>query len=174
MLDVRVLPDHVRRELDRQESAETTVVFLTIEHAELPEPIRVVSDPRNFVLDGFTHIGFYFDITVLSDGEGPPYASLTVQNADKRVSEGILSAVTPARVKIEVIAGSNFNLEDNPCTEIGGPNTAERIYSAPHLFLTEVEANVLTVQGRLVSWDYTQELWPGIMATKNRLPGLFR
>lgn len=170
----RDLPHAVLRELNKQEMAEFLLVFLTITHSQLSEPIRVVSDPRNFVLDNYTFIGFQFDIQLLSDTENAPYAELSLQNVDKIISEGVLRAQTPARLKIEVIAGSQFNLDDNPCTEIGGSGNAERLYSAPQLFLTEVECDALKISGRIVSWDYTLELWPGMLATKDRLPGLFR
>jgi hypothetical protein len=170
----RILPDAVVRELNRQDSAELLLVFLTITHPQLADPIRVVSDPRSFVLDNNTFTGFLFDIQLLSDTESAPYAELSVQNVDKVISEGLLLIDTPARLHIEVISGSQFNLDDSPCTEIGGAGNAARVYSAPQLFLTEVDCNALQISGRIVSWDYTQEPWPGVFATKDRLPGLFR
>lgn len=170
----RTIPASVRRELERQQSAEIAIIFLTITQRTLAKPIRVVSDPRNFILDNFEFIGFEFRVTTLNDDEGPPFASLEVQNVDKRISEALMLIDEPPNVKIEVISSTQFNLDDNPCTEVGGSGTAARIYSAPQLFLTEVEANALTITARLVSWDYTQELWPGLFATQNRLPGLFR
>lgn len=173
-MTLRVIPDSVRRELDRQDSSEVMLVFLTVTHAELAAPIRVVSDPRNFILDNNEYIGFEFDIRILNDTENPPFSQLTIQNVDKKISEGILTARNPARINIEVIAGSEFNLDDNPCTEKDGVGSAQRTYKAPHLFLTEVEGNALSISGRIVSWDYTQELWPGLLATQDRLPGLFR
>lgn len=170
----RTIPDAVRRELDRQESAEVLLVFLTISHNTLDAPIRVVSDPRNFVLDDETYQGFQFEVKLLSDSENAPYAELAIQNVDRRIGQAILDIETPARLHIQIVAGSEFNLDDNPCTEIGGAGSATRVYSAPQLFLTEVECTALQITGRIVSWDYTLELWPGMAATKNRLPGLFR
>lgn len=173
-MNSRTIPAEVLRALNNQESGELLLLFLTISHSALATPIHVVSDPRDFILDGNHHIGFEFNISLLSDDEGAPFSQLSLQNVDKRVSEGIQLINTPARLHIEVISGSQFNLDDTPCTEIGGAGNAERIYSAPQLFLTEVDVNALEVTGRLVSWDYTQELWPGMMATQDRFPGLFR
>jgi len=170
----RTIPDAVIRELNREASANPVLVFMTIDQESLFEPIRVVSDPRNFILDGKEFVGFEFSIKLLSDTEEAPRSQLTIQNVDKRIGEGVLRAETPPRVTIEVIDGSQFNLDDNPCTELYGPGNAERIYSAPQLFLTEVEFDAFQVTAQIVSWDYTQELWPGILATKSRLPGLFR
>lgn len=170
----RTLPDAVIRELNRQESSELMLVFLQISHPELATPVRVVSDPRDFVLDGNTYNGFTFDIQLLSDDDNAPYAELAVQNVNKLISEGVLLIKTPARLQIDVIAGSQFNLDDEPCTEIGGAGYAERVYTAKQLFLTEVDCNAMQLTGRIVSWDYTQEPWPGVFATKSRLPALFR
>ena len=170
----RTMPEQVLRELNRQESSELVLLFLTITNPELADPIRVVSDPRDFILDDNQFIGFQFNISPLSDNEEAPFSQLTIQNVDKRVGEGILLLSTPPRLKIEIISGTQFNLDDNPCTEKEGSGTAERIYSAPQLFLTEVDANVLEITGRIVSWDYTQEVWPGMMATQDRFPALFR
>lgn len=170
----RTLPAAVLREVNRQDSAEFYVVFLTIAHPALSDAIRVVSDPRNFMLDGHEHIGFLFDIRLLTDNEAAPFSQLTIQNIDKKIPEGILSAVAPARVHIQVFAGSEFNLDETPCTEKNGPGSAVYTYNAPQLFLTEIETDSMTVTARIVSWDYTQELWPGMMATKTRFPGLFR
>lgn len=170
----REIPASVVRELNRQDSPEFYLAFLTISHPQFADAIRVVSDPRNFMLATKEHIGFQFDIRLLTDNEAAPFAQLTIQNVDKRIPEGILKAVSPARVHIEVFAGSEFNLDETPGTEKNGPGTAVHMYNAPQLYLTEVEADSLQITARIVSWDYTQELWPGTMATKNRFPGLFR
>ncbi len=169
---VRILPPEVLRELNRQESAELLLVFMTITHPTLTDVIRVVSDPRDFMLDGNQHIGFRFDIRLLTDNEAAPFAQLTIQNVDKRIPIALLEVNQPARVHIQVIAGSECNLEEAPCTELG--KNTPRVYNAPMLYLTEVEGDAMQITGRIVSWDYTQELWPGMMATKDRFPGLFR
>ena len=170
----RLVPTEVVRELNRQDSSEFYVLFLTISHPLLADAIRVVSDPRDFELDEKIHIGFVFDIRLLSDNEAAPFAQLTIQNIDKRIPAAILESNAPARVHIQVFASSEFNLDEKPCTEKNGPGSAIHVYNAPQLFLTEVEADAMQITARIVSWDYTQELWPGMMATKTRFPGLFR
>lgn len=171
---VRSVPPEVLRELNRQDSPEFYLVFLTIAHPQFSDAIRVVSDPRKFRLNNEEYVGFQFDIRLLTDNEAAPFAQLTIQNVDKRIPEGILTAVSPARIHIEVFAGSEFNLDEEPGTEKNGPGSAIHMYNAPQLYLTEIEADAIQITGRIVSWDYTQELWPGMMATKNRFPGLFR
>jgi len=173
MTIARDIPDGVRRELEREESAEFYLVFLTLRHSRLGTPVRVVSDPKDFVLDGQTYTGFVFRIELLTDTEGMPTAQLAVQNVDRRIGEAVLSAEGAPRIDIDVIAGSEFDLTADPRTELSAGNSA-RVYAAPGLYLTEVEADALEVRGRLRSWDYTQETWPGLRVTEDRFPGLYR
>jgi len=169
----RDIPDGARREIERAESAEFFPVFLTLRHDGISEPIRLVSDPKDFVLDGNTHTGFMFRVDLLSDTEGMPTAQLAVQNVDRRIGEAVLAARGAPRIDMEVIAGSEFDLSADPRTELSAGNSA-RVYSAKSLYLTEVEADVQELRGRLRSWDYTQETWPGTRVTQDRFPGLYR
>jgi hypothetical protein len=167
----RILPDGVGREVDRQESAEIYLVFLTVRHVNLPEPIRVVSDPHDFMLDGVRHQGFEFDVNLLSDTEDAPRAQLTIQNVDRRIAEAVLSMDSPARLDLDVIAGSQFNLTVSPRLPLTTP--VPRVWRARHLYLTEVEGDPLQLTGTIRSWDYSQETWPALRATQNRFPGLY-
>jgi len=159
--------------MDREASAEFYLVFLRLYHDAIAEDIRVVSDPKDFILDGETFTGFVFLIELLTDTENMPTAQLAVQNADRRIGEAVLSARGAPRIDIDVIAGSEFDLTADPRTELSAGNSA-RVYSAKGLYLTEVEADALEVRGRLRSWDYTQETWPATRVTADRFPGLFR
>jgi hypothetical protein len=168
----RFLPAAVQRELERQETQETLLVFLTIFHRSLFEPIRVVSDAVNYVLDGNTYIGFEFEINLLSDSEGMPRARLTVQNVDKKIGRAIIASVDPVRLNIEVIAASNFDLTAEPRTELDAGNTP-RIYTAKYLRLADVEGDELQLTGTIRSWDYMQEQFPAVRATEDRFPALY-
>lgn len=172
----RTIPDGVTREINRQDSPEFYLVFLTIQHRVLVDPIRVVSDTKSFVLKDAastarTYLPYKFGIQLLSDSENMPTAKLTIQNVDRRIGKAIQEATEPAKLMIEVVAGSEFDLTVDPRVEV---STAERIYVAENLTLFDVEANPLQLTGTLRSWDYTQEIWPGTRATQDRFPGLFR
>lgn len=167
----RDIPAGVRREIDRQDSPEIHLVFLTLRHKMLPEPIRVVSDPADFMLDGNLYQGFEFEISLLSDAEEAPRAQLKVQNVDRRIGDAVFNATEPARLDIEVITGSQFDLSVTPRVPLG-PSVA-RSYVAKQLYLTDVEGDVLQLSGTIRSWDYTQETWPALRATQNRFPGLY-
>lgn len=167
----RSVSPEFRREIEKQQSADFALIFLTISHPELEEVIRVVSDPKDFVWGGKTFQGFQFEISLLSDTDKFPEARLTMQNVDQRVGESLRRVRAPARIRIDVISASQFDLTVSPRTEIG---TADVEYTADSLYLVEVEVDVMEISGRLMSWNYSQELWPGVRATQDRCPGLYR
>jgi len=171
MVIERSVPAGVRREVDREESAEQYLVFLTISHSTLSTPIQVVSNSADCVLDGSTYTGFRFNISVLSDDEQAPRAQLSIQNVDLRIGRALQDIDDPARIKMEVIAGSEFDQTVDPHTEI---STAARTYVADQLYLVGVEADAMTITGRLETYDFARETWPGNMATQEAFPGLFR
>ena len=171
MVIERTVPAGVRREIDREESAEQLLAFLTISHPRLLTPIRVVSDPVDFVLGGETFDGFEFNIEIMTDNDGSPFAQLSIQTVDRRIGEVLRSMDNPAKLLLEVIAGSEFDQTVDPRTEIA---TAARTYSADQLHLIGVDGDVIFITGRLQVRDYAKEIWPGVMATQDRFPGLFR
>lgn len=167
----RLISQSLRRELEKQESGEELLVFLTITHPSLDEAIRVVCDPEDFIYDGETYIGFIFDIAILSDNDRPPETRLTVQNVDEQIGHAIKSLIGPPRVKIEILALSDFDTSVIPRVPLGTP-TVE--YRADQLFLVDVDGDDGEITGRITSWDYSQTTYPGIRATQRRCPGLYK
>lgn len=167
----RVISYGFRREIERQESGEEVLCFLTISHPEMNDPIRVVNDPEYFIYGGNEFIGFPFQFEVLSDGDRAPEARLVVQNVDSRIGETLLGLVDPPRVKIEVLALSSFDTSVKPRTEIG---TASVEYSADGLYLKDIEGSAMEISGRLINFDYAQTVWPWPPATQTRCPGLYK
>ncbi len=166
----RDIPGSFRAAIEYEQTADFPLVFLTITHSELAEPIRVVNDPENFMLDGKEHTGFDFKIELLTDNDQPPRAQLTVQAVDRRISNTLLKIVNPAQIELQVIDSGQFNLDVSPRTEI---MTAVRAYRARKLYLADVTGDKLMVSGTLRSWDYTQDTWPALRATEARFPGLY-
>lgn len=166
----RNVPASVRADIEREANSDALLVFITITHPDLLEPIRVVNDPENFTLSGALHVGFEFRIELLSDNDSPPTARLTIQNVDRRIGDTLLRTVNPPRIELQIVAASEFDTTVSPRTELG---TAARIYRAQHLYLTDVSGDKLQVSGTLRSFDYTQETWPALRATEARYPGLY-
>ncbi|MBB99196.1 MAG: hypothetical protein CML67_06625 [Rhodobacteraceae bacterium] len=167
----RAIPSDLARELEGPETAETLLVFLRIGHRRLSRDLLIVSDGADYLIDGETWTGFDFDIRLLSDTDQPPRTELTVQNVDRRIGEAILSLDSPARLDIDVIPASQFDTSADPRVPLVNP--VARAYSARHLALVDVTADVLQLRGTIRSWDYTQEAWPSMRATQDAFPGLY-
>ena len=165
----------IRKELEAQFSPEADLLFLTLTHTLLSEPVRVVNDTKDFVYDGNTFTGFPFDIQILSDDESPPKAQIAIQNIDSRIGETIRGLRTPVRMKLELLSSVDFDLSVDPRVELGGGSPgATVLYSFDKAFLVNCKVDFLTVTGDIMGWDYQQRVWPGRRATQDRFPGLFR
>lgn len=167
----RNVPQSVISEIEKQASEEALLVFLEIYHEDLMEPIRVVSDPENFVLDGVEYVGFDFRINILSDNDSAPQARLTIMNVDERIGQAVQRSTSPVNLNIQILPMSEFNIDVVPRTQLNTP--AIRVYRAPHLRLSEVTGDLMQISGKITSWDYSQEPWPALKATESRFPGLF-
>ncbi|MFA7279821.1 MAG: DUF1833 family protein [Sterolibacterium sp.] len=174
----REIVERDQREINRQESPEVHLVFLTISHPELSDPIYVVldsseamSEPNRFIYAGIEYIAFPFEIELLSDTDSVPKARLSIQNVDKVIGETIANLTNPPRMRFEVVPASYFDLNVTPRVEL---ETPVPMYVADELYLTNVDVDAMTVTGQIESWNYSQETWPGRRATQNRCPGLFR
>lgn len=174
---MRTIPAIARAEYEQETTAEIPLVFLHISHSELSDPIRIVSDPENYMLDlqdgngSKLYIGFEFEINLLSDGENMPSARIAVQNVDTIIGQAVRNSAQPAILEIIVISSNEFNEANFPRTQINTP--ANYIYRAQWLRLTDVEGDVFQLTGTIRSWDYTQENWPGLRVTESRFPGIY-
>lgn len=171
MAKQRSVSTSLRTELDRQETGEALLVFMTITNPDVNDIIRVVSDSVDYIWNDQKYIGFWFDASLLSDDDNPPEAQIKVQNVDEKIGLALQAVTKPCRVQIDVVAASQFDQSVVPRVAVEDPVIVE--YSAKHLYLTNVDVNVMEVMGTLASWNYTQRSWPGIRATKTRCPALY-
>lgn len=162
-----------RKAVQASQSADFPLAFVTLTHADLATPLRVVSDTVDYVWMGNTYTGVMFDIQILKDDDSMPEGRLTIPNVDQSLGVLLLSLKTPPRIKIELCNSADFNLTVTPRVSLvaGGP-PAE--YTADALWLYDVTVDAMMVQGRVASWNYDQELWPSVRCTQDRTPGLFR
>jgi len=168
----RLITDALKQELLAPRTGEVILQFATISHVDLTDPIRVVSDIKNYVLGTDPFIGCPFKIALVSDGERPPRAVVSIQNADRRVGEVVCSITTPPRFKLQLLSSLDFDLTVDPRVELSPPATVE--YEADFLFLREIKVDAITIEAELTTNVFTAEPWPVVRATKDKLPGLFR
>jgi len=162
----------MQREMDRPRRYDWPVAFLTISHAELDTPIRIVADPEDFQKDGYTFTGFPFSINLLTDTDKVPEARITLPNVDKKIGTLVRGITGPVNLHLELVALSEFDLTVFPRTPLSSPVTVE--YSAPHLYLTDVEGDAGQISGLIIGYNLSREAVPGYRCTQELTPGLWR
>jgi hypothetical protein len=170
----RSVPASFRQVAESRFGDEVDLIFITVSHPNILEPIRVVCDTKDFIYGGEKFIGFFInDIQLLTDDDQPPKAQLVIQNVDPIIGETIRVMPNAARLKIELLSSEDFDLTTDPRVEKDSEDT-EVVYTADKLFLTNVKVDVLQISAEIVGWDYLQRVWPGQHVTKDLLPGAFR
>lgn len=141
-----------------RETDEVVLVLLTIDHASLDDPIRVVDNTKDITSNGNTFTAFPFEITLPSDGDAAPKAQLTIANVDRSIGDALDQITTAPTVKMQLILASD-------------PDTIEREWD---LFeLVNVQIGAIQVTGDLAVRARTQDPWPNVMVTPGRFPALF-
>lgn len=142
-----------------QETPETVLLLLTIEHDDLPSPLRFVNDAVDITSNGLVYIGFPFSIVLPDDDpDKVPEAKLEISNTDRRIVEAIRSLSTAPYATIQVVLASQ-------------PDIVET--TIPRMRLRAVEWDVATVTGTLGYEDVLNEQFPGRAFTPDIHPGLF-
>lgn len=167
----RAISSSLRRVLLLQESGEAIVCFFTISHPSLAEPVRLASDGVDYEYDGESWIGFPFRCQLLTDDETAPRCQIELQNVDRRIGDALQALTSTVRLQIDIVAASEFDQDADPRTPIGTPPVE---YSAAHLRLANVSVDAMMITGDIVSRDYSQDAYPGRLASQDRFPGLYR
>lgn len=173
-----------RNAIEASASGEVVLVFATITHADLPQPIRVVSEdfggvsfnkgePLNYKYEGNLFLGCPFLIELLTDDDQPPRGRVTVPDVDRTIGIEVMALIDSPRIKIEILKLSDFTDAidiDNARNPVGTPVPE---YVADLLYLKNVSGDAVAVQAELQSFDLVGEPWPLTRSTSDRLPALF-
>jgi len=166
----RSLSSGFRTEIENPNAQDVIVIFATVSHPTFDTPFYVCNDVQNYVYNGNTFSGVGFNISLVTDDDNPPQAKGCIPNVDRRIGEALLSTAIAPQIKIELLVGSDFD-NSTPRQPIGTP-TPE--YTAPSLFLRNVQWDANVLSGDLLSYDLTTEPWPAIRTTPSATPALFR
>lgn len=143
-----------------EETDDGLIALLTITHADLTTPIRVVANTVDVISRGDEFIAFPFDIQLPSDEpDSPPSARLVIDNVSREIGQAMRLITTAAEVLIEVV-----RLKDLDSVEL----------SFPSLKLRNVRFDVSQVTGDLVSENLQLEPYPTHNMVPARFPGLFK
>ena len=167
----RILPATTQADIGRESSVHAILAFALVEHPALTEPMRVVADSMDYLRDGHLWQGVLFGFTLPTDGEDAPSCSLTIPNVDGRVGRALRQLTEGATVTLEICSSADFNLSLDPREPIG---SVVPVIPPTRWQLVDVSCTVSELSGRLMIRDFSQEPFPNVFATQDRLPGLFR
>ncbi len=154
----RTLSTTALQSMHAQETGEVWLVLLTIGHASLAQPIRVVNNTENIVSRGAVFLAFPFEIVLPGeDPDGITRASLRFDNVERTAIGVIRGLDSPPTVTLEVVLASN-------------PSTVEIAFEG--LTLRNVTYDALQIEGELYFESiFTEPIT--LTMTPSRFPGLF-
>lgn len=143
-----------------QQTGEVPIVLVTIEHADLPAPVRVVNYDENVVSNGETFVAYPFKLTLPTDPEqGPPRATVQIDNVHRDIVASIRNASGGApTVTLAVALASS-------------PDTIEASFSG--FDLKNITYDALTIEGELTLDSLGGEPYPAGRFRPGAFSGLF-
>jgi hypothetical protein len=134
-------------------------ILLDIEHPDLTGTMRFVNSQSDVVSNGNTYSSFPFEIALPdADGETPQKATLRIDNISREVYAAIWALNPSPTITISVALSSQ-------------PDVIE--YQTGRLYLGQVTADEVVLEGELIPLQYSRETWPGAVINPARFPGLW-
>lgn len=182
---MRSISTSFRNSLEDRHNPELILVFATISHPNLYEPIRVVCEDVegvsynangiiNYKWNGDLYYGCPFSFSLLTDDEQPPRSKLTIHNVDRKIGQAILAIDSSPRFRFSILKSSDFGSSydsDNARTPTGTP---EIEYDADYLYLRDVSGDQSVITADIVTFDIENEPCPALRATQDVTPCLYR
>jgi hypothetical protein len=142
----RVLSTRAIQEAQALESGDVWLILLTLNHAGLTAPVRVVNNNEEIISNGEKYLAYPFDITLATDdGEHLPQIQLTIDNVERTLVESIRSIAEPPEIDLVLVLASS---PDNEEIKISG------------LTLREVSYDAFTISGTLMAEDILNQKYP--------------
>lgn len=174
----RTINAAIRAGIEASQDNDPLLAFLTITHAGLETPFRVVGDnatlngnPVTYSYNGAIFTALPFDLEILSDDDSAPVGKVSITNVDQVIGETVRAMQDRPFIALSILPASDFDLTVEPRVLIA---SAHLVYDASGLTIRNIKGDSLTMVGDLRSIDDTAEPWPGILATQARFPALFR
>ena len=148
-------------EINSIDSGEVFLLLLTLVDTSSKgfDPIYIVNNNADITSQGQVYTAYAFSLILADDtGETLPQLSLTMDNVDVTLVEGMRSYTSPPQVSIQLIMAS---APDNPEIEIND------------LVLRGVEYDKSTIRGTLIVEDVLNQKFPADRVTQTQYAGLF-
>lgn len=150
--------DDARAVVLSQHIEDPILIFLTLTHETLDDPIRVVRNRESVVSNGETYLAYPFEIEMPTDDDESPQARITISNVSREISAALERLVTPPSVSIAVALASD-------------PDAIERQWD--DFELRQVSFDAMRVTGTLSQRQVWADQYPRYRITPKDFPGLF-
>lgn len=155
----RPISSALRGAINSQETDVVALMLVTIDHADLADPIRVVRNKENITSRGDLYVAYPFDLTLPDDIEDTiTRVNLTIDNVDRSITQTIRTITGAPTVTLEVV------LAEEP----------DEVEAGPFEFaLRDVTYNAISVSGELAFEDILNRAVVRHTFTPANFPGLF-
>jgi len=155
----RTLSSLAKQSIHAPETGSVFLLLLTISHASLSVPIRVVNNTENIVSGGNTFTAFPFTLVLPDEREdAPPRMRLVIDNVDRTIVQSLRSLTSPPTIQLDVVVASQ-------------PNTLEA--SFPGFTLRQSNYDQLVVEGDLTLEEIVLEPFPEGAFTPQDFAGIY-
>lgn len=168
--------------LDGPRSAAALLYFVTLTHANLDQPIRVVANEFGdnvgpHILAGTRYENVPFQLKIMQDDGTPPRGQLSILNVDPAIGRAVRAMGSRPSLAIAQYAAADFSADLDPTTGCHIPiGTPSLEFEAPYLTLVNIKVDALWVSGDIASYlaDISQEPASPLRLTQDIFPGPFR
>lgn len=155
----RTLSQAARHAVNAQETEQVFLLLLTLDHADLSQPIRVVNNTEDVTSRGDLFVAYPFEIALPDeDPDSVARVTLRIDNVDRQIVQSLRSIQAPLSVALEVV------LAASPDTVEAGPF---------NMTLIAAEYDAFVITGELAFEDVLNEPFPGHSYIPSEYPGLF-
>jgi hypothetical protein len=154
--------------VNASETDEAFIILVTIDHADLSEPIRITTDPyedvdgndtMGVISRGNNFIALPFELILPNEDEDQsPMAKIKIDNISREIVEAVRTITSPADFSIEIVLASD-------------PDTVEASWTG--FQLRNVRYDAFVVEGELTIEQFDKEPFPEGKFTPSAFPGLF-
>ena len=149
----------LQRAMYAQDTKEVVLLLLTIAHANLVTPIRVVNNLEEIVSQGYTWAAFPFEITLpIESDDQIPVMTIRIDNVDRQIVTAIRSLQGAPDITLDVVVASQPDIVD--VTFVG-------------FKLKSVSYDNLVVEGEMRLEEILSEPFPQHRITPFHFPGCF-
>lgn len=141
-----------------QHADDPFLILLTLSHATLADPIRIVRNREDVVSRGNTYTAYPFQIELPTDVEETPSARITIANVSRRIGKALEALIEPPECLIELVLAST-------------PDDVERSWD--EFSFTQATWDAFRMTGTIQQLAFWDEPWPRKRATPRGFPGLF-